>query len=93
MKRNLKKTIETFVYGALSLMFSAAFFFGVLYSDGGIFPSSYRVTEKPKSASLPMDGRGHAEGRRGYDAAGMLEDYEREQIRYTSFIYECLKKS
>ncbi len=46
MKENIEKRIETFVYGVLSLMFAAAFFFGVLYPSYGISPKAYRVAEE-----------------------------------------------
>ncbi|MBQ8527511.1 MAG: hypothetical protein IJ429_03470 [Lachnospiraceae bacterium] len=49
MKEYLMKHMETFVYGILSLMFSAAFFFGVLYPSRGISPETYEIVQPPRS--------------------------------------------
>jgi hypothetical protein len=43
MKERIEKKAETFVYGILSLMFGAAFFFGVLYPSHSISPGTYKV--------------------------------------------------
>lgn len=43
MKERTEKKTETFIYGILSLMFGAAFFFGVLYPSHSISPGTYKV--------------------------------------------------
>ncbi len=43
MKERIEKKTETFVYGILSLMFGAAFFFGVLYPSHSISPVVYKT--------------------------------------------------
>ena len=43
MKDIIKKKAEMFVYGILSLMFAAAFFFGVLYPSRSISPGACKV--------------------------------------------------
>ncbi|MBE5881320.1 MAG: hypothetical protein E7289_03255 [Lachnospiraceae bacterium] len=77
MKNYFLKHIETFVYGTLSLMFGAAFFFGVLYPSHGISPNAYRVVSQPRS----------------YRQRVLPEEYGRGRIQYSSFLYECLKNS
>ncbi len=55
MKEKIKKQIETFVYGMLSLIFAMAFFFGVLYPDRGLSPQSYRIMEDNDYSSEMVD--------------------------------------
>lgn len=78
MKENIEKKIETFVYGLLSLVFGAAFFFGVLYPTHGISPNAYRIFET-KSV---------------YECTKRPpRSQDKENIRYTFYFYERLKNS
>lgn len=77
MKDFLTKHMETFIYGMLSLMFGAAFFFGVLYPSHGISPNACRVVGRPHS----------------YRQRVITEEYGKSRVQYSSFIYECLKNS
>lgn len=93
MKENIEKKIETFVYGILSLMFGAAFFFGVLYPSQGISPNAYRVTEVKAmydDDKNPMRSYPYATYRY-IDIRENFGEYEKDDIRYTFYIYERLK--
>ncbi len=95
MKKITGKQIETFVYGVMGLLFSAAFFFGVLYPSHGISPEAYEVVEPPRRyAQMPgADVEEMAKLSPGKSFREQMDRYERDQIRYTSFLYECLKNS
>ncbi len=98
MKEKIEKKIETFVYGVLSLMFGAAFFFGVLYPTHSISPNAYRVTESPRAyEENPVRERNREIPTRSYPYATYpyireeIGEYDPEEIRYTFYIYERLK--
>lgn len=95
MKKITGKQIETFVYGVMGLLFSAAFFFGVLYPSHGISPEAYEVVEPPRRyAQMPdADVEEMAKLSPEKSFREQMDRYERDQIRYTSFLYECLKNS
>lgn len=77
MKNYLIKHRETFAYGIMSLMFGAAFFFGVLYPSHSISPNACRVLQRPRSERQRV----------------IEKEFGRERIEYSSFLYECLKNS
>ncbi len=55
MKEFIKKKAEMFVYGILSLMFGAAFFFGVLYPSHSMSPAAYKVYSYTRQQEDEMD--------------------------------------
>jgi len=55
MKEMIKKKAEMFVYGILSLMFGAAFFFGVLYPARSISPSTCKISSYTRVQEEDID--------------------------------------
>ena len=80
MKERIEKKTETFVYGILSLLFGAAFFFGVLYPARSISPNAYKVIESHSDINHPRKMKETIK-------------YDPKEIRYTFYIYERLKNS
>ena len=76
MKENIEKKIETFIYGILSFVFGAAFFFGVLYPSQGLSPNAYRIKEPLKKYEAAIPGR----------------SFDKDDIQCTFYFYERLKK-
>ena len=92
MKENIEKKLETFIYGIVSLAFGAAFFFGVLYPSHGLSPNAYRVTKPVRSCEGEVPGRSYPEAT-PYRVRERIAQCEKEDIRYTFYLYERLKNS
>ena len=91
MKENIEKKIETFVYGILSLVFGAAFFFGVLYPSHGVSPNACRIKEPPhQEITIPEQGK-YKNFR--FPVREELLKEDREEIHVTFLFYERLKNS
>ncbi len=91
MKENIEKKIETFVYGILSLVFGAAFFFGVLYPSHGLSPNACRVKEPIRQEmEIPEQSM---QGSIRFPLRDPLAKGDREEIRVTFLLYERLKNS
>lgn len=92
MKKSIEKKLETFVYGVLSLMFGAAFFFGVLYPSHGLSPHAYRVTEAAQGCESERLSRSYARPTHSR-VRERITEYDKDDIQYTFYLYERLKNS
>lgn len=93
MKEFLMKHMETFIYGILSMIFSAAFFFGVLYPSQGFSPDAYRTMHEPRSHGRKTVAESVMETYPERDFLRKAKEYDPEEIECTFFLYECLKNS
>lgn len=91
MKENIEKKIETFVYGILSLVFGAAFFFGVLYPSQGLSPNAYHIKEPVRREAKIPERRDTGAIR--FPVRDPLAKCDREDICCTFLLYERLKNS
>ena len=81
--KKIEKQLETFLYGAFSLAFAAAFFFGVLYPGYGISPKAYKETEVKQEQRVRE---------RKVDIDELFYP-EKRKIRCRSYFYDRLKNS
>lgn len=95
MKERRNKKLETLIYGGLSLLFTAAFFFGVLYPDYGVSDAAYKVKKNPRCMMYQTQTDVSQLLRSRYDKefTQLRSMYENDEIRYTSYVYECLINS
>lgn len=89
MQKNQRKTkyIETVVYGIVGMTFAIAFFFGIMYPELSPAQGIYRMEECADYQISDFE-----EPFCSYTLTQMKHRADEENVVYTSYFYECLKK-
>ena len=85
--QGITRYIETIVYGIAGMTFMVAFFFGIMYPELSPAQGIYRMEECDSYQISDFE-----EPFCSYMLTQMKQRVDEENVVYTSYFYECLKK-